>query len=157
MSSVQYQDQLQNLEQWPQTQTRAENPANAIVETDISEAGILRATSAAIRASQPKSSRPCSRTPTSGVGEVRREVSGDDDDDLGEDECSGDEAIAVGADLQPKESRGLSNLLHRKRVLRARRQKREKVRMVGQQLHEQLQHAFRSWFRDVSPRQVIVR
>ncbi|PWN28014.1 Pkinase-domain-containing protein [Jaminaea rosea] len=61
---------------------------------------------------------------------------------------SDDEAVAAAADLEPKGSRGLGQFLRRRTSNRVRGQRRERVRMVGQQLQDHLHHAFRGWFKE---------
>lgn len=109
-------------------------PSTSSSETpvELSEASILKATS----------SRR-SKTPTPADATVA-----EDEADVA--------AAEVAADLQRKGSKGFSQLLRRKSS-HVRGQRRERVKMVGQQLQDQLHHAFRGWFKDVSGREYSIQ
>ncbi|CAO1630041.1 unnamed protein product [Jaminaea pallidilutea] len=122
-------------------ESEPQTPGTASAGDDgLSEEAILKATSIPPRA----------RTPTPGTS-ARRSTEDRDEDEGEENDDEDEEApVVTAADLQRKGSRGLTQLLRRKRSSRhhVRGQRREKAKMVGQQLHDHLHHAFRGWFRD---------
>lgn len=125
-------------------ESEPQTPGTAPAGDDgLSEEAILKATSIPPRRA---------KTPTPGTSASRSTEGRDEDEGEENDDEDEDAPVVTAADLQRKGSRGLTQLLRRKRSSRhhVRGQRREKAKMVGQQLHDHLHHAFRGWFRDVS-------
>lgn len=117
----------------------------------LSEDAIHRATSPSSRPNRTKTPTQADPHPHSAQPET-------DPADLDIDEQQLLAETGVSPDLQRKASRGtLAHFLSRRRSQHVRGQRREKVKMVGQHLHDHLHNAFKSWFRDVSAARYVAR
>lgn len=154
MSRVRYQEGTEQQPKHSNSSRRAHDDDAAAGAPELTEENILRATTRHTENISTGKAKQRSKTPTP-TSQGHRSNPSDSDSDSEDGENDDDEPLSedektalAGTHLERKSSKGLGQLLNRRRSQRVRGQRREKVKMVGQQLHDQLHHAFRSWFRD---------